>query len=215
MATKPDFKPRRPKKFAGGGGVREGQHEGIDDDTRARARKWVESQTSGAEATTKPMAKSEPTSKPAPKPMVKSETAPKRVGPTVEAAAAKRKADMPKGDWYNPVTSQDAEANKYRDRAIGFGTAAATMAAGPVGRAIAGRMASKVPKNTGRDVATKFDEITPAPKPAPKSKAKPKAKTTPKPAMSKRTKKFNDDEAGIEFKRGGAVKRGYGAARCK
>lgn len=69
----------------------------------------------------------------------------------------------------------------------------------------------------------------PAPKPAakaaPVSKAKPQV-GAPKPAakptstpksepMPRRTKKFNDDEAGVEFKSGGAVKRGWGKARCK
>ena len=36
----------------------------------------------------------------------------------------------------------------------------------------------------------------------------------PRKQAAARTKKFNDDEAGVEFAKGGMVKRGWGKARC-
>jgi hypothetical protein len=259
------------RRYAEGGGVREGRNENIDDDTRARAMKFVEDGKVPEKAAAKPAAKAAPAkAKEAPLP-------PKGVGPTVERAAEMRAKNMPKGDWYEPVTKNEDEANKYRDRAIGAATAAATLAAGPVGgavsRALAGKAATKAAETAGRSVATRgFDKITPIPNragpratealpapkggpalegpkggpalsgpkgaarveaeptkaalPAPKAaepvvKAKPKAKAkmkekapAPKASTKSPTRKFNEDEAGVEFKRGGKV-RGSGLARHK
>jgi hypothetical protein len=84
---------RKPRRFGEGGGVREGQNANIDDDTRARAMKWVQQQQEGksdSEATPKSAPK--PAPKAAPKPTPKAEAAPVK-----KASAADIPNSAPKG----------------------------------------------------------------------------------------------------------------------
>lgn len=256
----------RPKKFADGGGVREGKNANIDDETRARALKFVQGegdQEPARKPAAVPVRKASSTAKPAAKPT------PAPAKPAATQADA-RKADNAMAD------KAYAERMKPEAQAVKPDTSVEeALLGGKMAKAGLGMLKSAAPaasKSTA--LAEKFDKITPIPsrtQPAaqaalpspktggpalgspsgtpalggpsasarvggaaapkslpaptktvgtPKPKAKPKAKQpVPKgakaPAASKRTKKFNDDEAGVEFKRGGAVKRGWGAARSK
>ena len=67
---------RKPRKFGDGGGVREGQNANIDDDTRARAMRYVQQQQEGkSDSDEAPAKKTAPkaASKPAPKAEPKAE----------------------------------------------------------------------------------------------------------------------------------------------
>jgi len=112
----------------------------FDEDTYERARKWREAQESKKDAP-KPVAKAKPAAKPAAE-MPKAGTGSGRGGmggPTADEldAYAKKRADdkFEQSIKDNLVTSERDEMNKYRDRAIGAGTAAASLI--PAGRMLA------------------------------------------------------------------------------
>jgi hypothetical protein len=240
----------------------------FDEDTYERARKWRESQEAKADAPApKPVAKAKPAAKPAAE-MPKAGTGSGRGGvggPTADEleSYAKKRADdkFEQSIKDNLVTSERDEMNKYRDRAVGAGTAAVALAAPMLGGAMRAKKATE-PLATMREmtkggpkVASKVTPSRPAAKtgkkqgtspevrkseegfspaeanralarnkaeslaktkaPAPKTTPPaPKAASKAKPSPRKRTR-YNEDEAGAEFSKGGMAKRGWGKARCK
>ena len=227
----------------------------FDEDTYARARAWMAKQgEKKADAPAKAAPK--PVAKPAPKITDKdldNYRANKGQGPT-RAAAAKMRESYPD---VKPATAgaNEREMNKYKDRAVAAGTAAATLAAPMLGGALRGGSAAKkaadstaamremtagglkvsrkvmpsrptapVGKKNPMPAATRRAEegFNPAeanrmlarkqaaakatkpsaPPPKPKAAA---SKTKPSPRARTR---YNQDEAKIEFRKGGYLKKG-------
>lgn len=223
----------------------------FDEDTYARAKAWMEKQGEKKAEAPKPAAK------PAAKPAVKTTDkdldnyrANKGQGPT-KAAAAKMRESYPD---VVPATAgaNEREMNKYRDRAIAAGTAAASLV--PMGRALTAASAPSMATKKaamremtkgGPKVASKVTPSRPTaptgkknPMPAAQRRAeegfspaeanrmlarkqaaakttkpsapppKPKASATkPKPSPRARTR-YNQDEAKVEFRKGGMTKKG-------
>jgi hypothetical protein len=242
----------------------------FDEDTYASARKWREEQEAKKSEVPKAEVKTPSKRRVAPaaskvedKPMPAAARGSGRGGqggPTADELDAydKQQKDKRFEDSIraNLSTSENDEANKYRDRAIGAATAAASLvpgamlargakkgvdtlgamrdmtAGGPrvASRVTPSRPASRVGRKTGvSDDARKAGEgFSPAEanrmlarneaKKTAAAKAPAKPPAAPKPKAKRptaaRTKKFNDDEAGVEFAKGGMIKRGWGKARC-
>lgn len=247
----------------------------FDEDTYARARKWREEQDKKAAEPAKAPSKRRVA---AATPSAKAPDAPAAkgsgrgaAGPTADELSAYDKQQKDKrfeeSIRANLSTSENDEANKYRDRAVGAAaTAASLVPGGMLARGLASRAApnplkalkemtsggpkaaSKVtpsrpvaktgrktgvsdetrksgegfsPAEANRMLARNKAKADAAPKPKPKaapSPRKPKAAVAPardpKSSVTARKRtRYNEDEAGVEFKSGGKIKsRGYGCA---
>jgi hypothetical protein len=163
---------RKPRKFGDGGGVREGQNANIDDDTRARAMKFVQQQAGKSDSEDAPAKKAAPkaTPKPAPKPAPKAESA----APTKKASAD----DIPR-DKATPVSGEKVDSSELgRNISNALNATPGIQAVGRI--ASAGKAAQKAAGSravstavddgvtflgkSGRRQVGGFDEIANAPK---------------------------------------------------
>ena len=143
---------RKPRKFGEGGGVREGQNANIDDDTRARAMKWVQQQQeSKSDSDEAPAKKAAP--KATPKPAPKAESKSESKAPAKKASAEDIPNSAPKG-W------KGGEGEKVDSTELGRNVSNAlnaTPGIQAVGR-IAG--AGKAAKSGSRALAEAGDAVT-------------------------------------------------------
>ncbi len=193
----------RRKTFADGGGVREGEHEGIDNATRERARAWREmgSPERAAEPAprrARPKAAAKPVPKAAPKPAPRAER-----DPEIPDLDELRTADAVPGKGGINFAEVGRQASNTLMAIPALGAAAAAVRAGPavgklVGAAAQGLRAGKAEAAAGRAVNT---ARTVARKEATKSKGRPDDDS-----------RFAD-EGNPNYARGGVVKgRGDGCA---
>jgi hypothetical protein len=240
----------KPRKFADEGFVREGSNENIDDETRDRARKFVDAGGSS----TRVFADSDRFSGAKPKVVTKEELAKsglslrdymnkqqgltRRGGtPASSKAATQVELGLPamseegrvssmeqiprdKRDLAsNPVTGSDLSrnvSNTLNALAVSKGVPIAQIAAEAAmgtraGKALSGLMGGKKAAEVQRIEPT-MSTLSAAKKAELAGElrrgATPTKFTSPsKPTASKRTRKMNDDEAGVEFRKGGGVKK--------
>jgi len=121
---------KKAKRYDEGGGVREGQNSNIDNDTRARAMRWLEQQNSAeAEA---PKAEAKPARKQA---MSKTDTGDE--GDRLSRRYAAPKTDSIKGTPYNPPKFDPNSGERVDSTELGRNLSAAANAMGP-GRLVTG-----------------------------------------------------------------------------
>jgi len=233
----------KPRKFADEGFVREGENENIDDDTRARARKFVEGDSARVFANPDRFSGAKP------KVVTKEELAKsglslrdymnqqqgltRRGGATAMPRTGQASSPMSREDLISqipldatraPVGGESASgselgrnvSNTLNALAVSKGVPMAQIAAEAAmgtraGKALSGLMGGKKAAEVQR-IEPSMSTLSAAKRAELAGElrrgATPTKFTSPsKPTASKRTRKMNDDEAGVEFRKGGGVKK--------
>jgi hypothetical protein len=123
--------------------------------------------------------------------------------------ASKSRALAERFDKITPIPNRAAPARRGALEGPRSGPALPSKGAGAP--RLDGPSSSATPR-VGAEAAPKGLPAPAKPTTKPPEAAKP---SKPRKRAAARTKKFNDDEAGVEFAKGGMVKRGWGKARCK
>lgn len=234
----------KPRKFADEGFVREGENENIDDDTRARARKFVEGDSARVFANPDRFSGAKP--KVVTMEQVKKagfsnlrdylndqQGLKRRGGATAMPRTGQASSPMSREDLISqipldatraPVGGESASgselgrnvSNTLNALAVSKGVPMAQIAAEAAmgtraGKALSGLMGGKKAAEVQR-IEPSMSTLSAAKRAELAGElrrgATPTKFTSPsKPTASKRTRKMNDDEAGVEFRKGGGVKK--------
>lgn len=162
-------KPMR-KRYAEGGGVREGENVNIDDATRARAMAWVKAQQEKGEE----KGEEKPTPK-AEKPTPKAEKPKAKPAPAVTdddlSAYEKRKSYQRAQDYASSPAGKAEYEKKIKGQALERDTTmeenllggAALRPLSRLAKSLAGGRAATTAPKAGGAIAKRYDEITPIP----------------------------------------------------